>query len=98
MASSSNNIRYKFDNVLVANSRLLVDMDVESPASGRQPEVLILNSKLNKCSSNKTQICDSCCLRIESSEFKRRLLSISKNVDEQQQLDCYGKFQPPLSI
>lgn len=90
---ASQQIRYKFDQVLVADSQLLLD---EEP---QQPEVLILNSKLNKCSpqqqsqNSKQQTAgscgDSCCLRVESAEFRKRLLAA--DTEQQSQSDCYGK-------
>lgn len=83
----SNAIKYNFDNVLVADTKLLVQ--VGKVRGG--PQILVLNNKLNKCEHRKQPIrCDTCCLQVEEPQFKRRS-DIFKNTT-----DCFGKFR--LSI
>lgn len=85
-----NPTRYNFSKVLVANIELLADSD-------RSPQVLVLDTKINKCQRDANLIhqlnqtlCSNCCLTSENSEFRRRNL-----LDPARQLTgdtCFGKY------
>lgn len=81
-------MKYEFANVLVADTRLLMNMSEPE----NYPRVLVLNNQLNETCSRQQQQqhnqrhlnlhpsasaarqsnCSTCCLRIEEPEFKKR--------------------------
>lgn len=80
----SSTIKYNFDNVLVADTKLLMQIGKLRTVG---PQILALNNKLNKCEHLKQPIkCDTCCLQVEESQFKRRS-DIFQNTT-----NCFGKF------
>lgn len=94
------NLKYNFDNVLVANTRLLSPMiNNDTSSIAIQPHVLVLNGKLNKCSkfennnnSTKSSTCSSCCLQVESSEFRKRSILVPRRQTINNQPECFGKY------
>lgn len=71
--SSGNFSKYNFDNVLVADTRLLMSMS--NPVM--RPQIIVLNNKLNvKCRKHQTTSgCSSsatCCLQVDEPELRRR--------------------------
>ena len=84
-ASSAHKMRgankYNFDNILVADTRVLRRMNDTDP----RPQILVLNNKLNKCHTHQPN-CVACCLQIEAPEFKRR-----SSVSSPDEAECFGK-------
>lgn len=70
--SSGNFSKYNFDNVLVADTRLLMSMS--DPVV--RPQIIVLNNKLNvKCRKQTNAGCSSsatCCLQVDEPELRRR--------------------------
>lgn len=76
-------IKYNFDNVLVADTKLLGEIS----ENGSAPQILVLNNRLNKCANNQQPIkCDTCCLQVEESQFRRRSDAFHNSVE------CFGKY------
>lgn len=93
--SSGNFSKYNFDNVLVADTKLLMDMNDQDVG---QPQIIVLNNKLNlKCrkqeDNNGTCSASSssttCCLQVEEPEFRRRSDMIIVEADLSKQR-CFG--------
>lgn len=89
--------KYNFTDVLVADVRFPLAESI-SP-----PQVIQLNSKLNKCQKTAARAadstasfddCASCCLEADNSEFKRRTDDESGLLNHA----CFGKYSSNLMI
>lgn len=93
--SSGNFSKYKFADVLVADTKLLMG-SISNQVT--RPQVIVLNNKLNvkcrkqqlndggaECSSSET-----CCLQIEEPELRRRSDMIIVEADLSDRNRCFG--------